>query len=79
MLHLFCRLEWESAVIRGNHCFQALEEERLQQLKELASCYLNNYKEIGPKLVQVSLTFNHFIACVVDLFLCLHWNGSFLK
>lgn len=46
------RLEWETAVIRGSHCFQALEEERLQQLKDLATCYLNHLQEIGPKMVQ---------------------------
>lgn len=46
------RLEWESAILRGSYCFQALEEERLQQLKDLAFCYLRHYKEVGPKLVQ---------------------------
>ncbi|CAG2053438.1 unnamed protein product [Timema podura] len=46
------RLEWETAVIRGSHCFQALEEERLQHLKDLASCYLQHLTEMGPKLVQ---------------------------
>lgn len=50
---LVCRLEWETAVIRGSHCFQALEEERLQQLKDLAACYLHHLQEMGPKLVQV--------------------------
>ncbi|GLH02880.1 Drebrin-like protein [Gryllus bimaculatus] len=46
------RLEWETAVIRGSHCFQALEEERLQQLKDLAACYLNHLQDMGPKLIQ---------------------------
>jgi hypothetical protein len=46
------RLEWETAVIRGSHCFQALEEERLQQLKDLAACYLHHLQEMGPKMVQ---------------------------
>ncbi|KDR11453.1 Nostrin [Zootermopsis nevadensis] len=46
------RLEWETAVIRGSHCFQALEEQRLQQLKDLAFCYLNHVQEMGPKVVQ---------------------------
>jgi hypothetical protein len=41
-------------VIRGSHCFQALEEERLQQLKDLAACYLNHLQEMGPKMIQVS-------------------------
>lgn len=50
---LGCRLEWETAVIRGSHCFQALEEERLQQLKDLAACYLHHLQEMGPKMVQV--------------------------
>nr|CAD7197160.1 unnamed protein product [Timema douglasi] len=44
--------KWETAVIRGSHCFQALEEERLQHLKDLASCYLQHLTEMGPKLVQ---------------------------
>ncbi|XP_075213015.1 nostrin [Lycorma delicatula] len=48
------RLEWESAVTRGSHCFQTLEEEKLQNLKELALCYLHHYKGLGPKLVQSS-------------------------
>ncbi|XP_054271219.1 uncharacterized protein LOC128991946 [Macrosteles quadrilineatus] len=46
------RLEWESAVLRGSQCFQTLEEERLQQLKELTDTYLHHYKEVGPKLTQ---------------------------
>lgn len=49
------RLEWESAVLRGSHSFQTLEEERLQQLKELTDIYLQHYKEVGPKLTQVVL------------------------
>ncbi|CAH0388627.1 unnamed protein product [Bemisia tabaci] len=48
------RLEWETAVVRGSHCFQALEEERLNQLKNLANSYLRHFKEIGPKLTQSS-------------------------
>ena len=40
-------------MIRGSHCFQALEEERLQQLKDLAGCYLHHLQEMGPKMVQV--------------------------
>lgn len=47
------RLEWETAVTRGSHCFQALEEERLSSLKNLASCYLRHLKDVGPKLIQV--------------------------
>ncbi|XP_067011922.2 nostrin isoform X2 [Anabrus simplex] len=46
------RLEWETAVIRGSQCFQALEEERLQQLKDLAGSYLHHLQEMTPKLVQ---------------------------
>ncbi|XP_063229853.1 nostrin isoform X1 [Bacillus rossius redtenbacheri] len=46
------RLEWETAVIRGSHCFQALEEERLQHLKQLATGYLRHLSELGPKLMQ---------------------------
>jgi hypothetical protein len=57
-------LEWETAVIRGSHCFQALEEERLQQLKDLASCYLNHLQEMGPKVVQV----RYFVASALLIF-----------
>ncbi|XP_046669260.1 nostrin isoform X2 [Homalodisca vitripennis] len=46
------RLEWESAVLRGSQCFQSMEEERLQQLKELTDSYLHHYKDVGPKLTQ---------------------------
>lgn len=49
------RLEWESAVTKGSQCFQALEEERLSCLKNLASCYLKHFQDIGPKLIQVNL------------------------
>jgi hypothetical protein len=52
-------------VIRGSHCFQALEEERLQQLKDLAGCYLHHLQEMGPKMVQVRC----FVA-VVSLVCC---------
>ncbi|KAG8233678.1 hypothetical protein J437_LFUL014120 [Ladona fulva] len=48
------RLEWETAVNKGSQCFQQLEEERLQNLKELAARYLANIQEVGPKLVQSS-------------------------
>lgn len=46
------RLEWETAVLRGSYCLQAIEEERLQNLKELGSMYLRHLKEMGPKMVQ---------------------------
>jgi hypothetical protein len=66
---LCCRLEWETAVIRGSHCFQALEEERLQQLKDLAACYLNHLQEMGPKMVQVRPLFTS------DLLVFCHRTG----
>ena len=62
-IFLGCRLEWETAVIRGSHCFQALEEERLQQLKDLAACYLRHLQEMGPKIIQVRCFIA--VACVV--------------
>ncbi|XP_065216530.1 uncharacterized protein Nost isoform X2 [Planococcus citri] len=49
------RLEWETAVIRGSQCFQALEEERLQQLKHLAFVYWQHCRDVGPKLTQSAL------------------------
>jgi hypothetical protein len=66
---LCCRLEWETAVIRGSHCFQALEEERLQQLKDLAACYLNHLQEMGPKMVQVKPSFFFFLE-ILSLNVC---------
>ncbi|XP_071451671.1 nostrin [Hetaerina americana] len=48
------RLEWETAVNKGSQCFQSLEEERLQNLKELATRYLSHIQEVGPKRVQSS-------------------------
>lgn len=49
------RLEWETAVTRGSHCFQELEEERLSVLKTLGQCYLKNLKDVGPRIIQVIL------------------------
>ncbi|KAK4296966.1 hypothetical protein Pmani_030570 [Petrolisthes manimaculis] len=45
------RLEWESAVYKGSSCFQTLEEERLQSLKELVVKYHKLSTESAPKLV----------------------------
>ncbi|XP_042220680.1 nostrin-like isoform X1 [Homarus americanus] len=45
------RLEWESAVYKGSNCFQTLEEERLQALKDLVVKYHKNAKEAAPKMV----------------------------
>jgi hypothetical protein len=47
------RLEWETAVNRGSQCFQALEEERLQHLKELIEQYYQALTVMGPKIVEV--------------------------
>ncbi|KAK9500523.1 hypothetical protein O3M35_001771 [Rhynocoris fuscipes] len=47
------RLEWESAIVRGSHCFQVLEEERLRGLKDLATSYVQNHNNIGPKFTQM--------------------------
>ena len=35
LLQKFCRLEWESAVLRGCTVFRQMEEERLEQLRGL--------------------------------------------
>ena len=56
IFNVFCyryRLEWETAVVRGSRCFQALEEERLKQLKHLVFVYWQHCRDIGPKLTQV--------------------------
>lgn len=47
------RLEWETAVTRGSHCLQALEEERLQQMGALAATHLAHLAQLGPQLLQV--------------------------
>ncbi|CAB3361693.1 Hypothetical predicted protein [Cloeon dipterum] len=46
------RLEWETAVNRGSQCFQALEEERLQHLKELVEHYHQILTQMCPKVNQ---------------------------
>ncbi|XP_045110666.1 uncharacterized protein LOC123504311 isoform X3 [Portunus trituberculatus] len=43
------RLEWESAVYKGSSCFQTLEEERLQALRDLVVKYHKNALESSPK------------------------------
>ncbi|XP_068238088.1 LOW QUALITY PROTEIN: serine-rich adhesin for platelets [Palaemon carinicauda] len=48
------RLEWESAIYKGSNCFQTLEEERLQALKDLIVKYHKNAKEAAPKLVAIA-------------------------
>ncbi|KAK8740521.1 hypothetical protein OTU49_002952 [Cherax quadricarinatus] len=48
------RLEWESAVYKGSSCFQTLEEERLQALKDLVVKYHKNAKEAAPKMVAIA-------------------------
>ncbi|XP_047499176.1 uncharacterized protein LOC125045783 isoform X1 [Penaeus chinensis] len=48
------RLEWESAIYKGSNCFQTLEEERLQALKDLVVKYHKNAKEAAPKLVAIA-------------------------
>lgn len=45
------RLEWESAVYKGSSCFQTLEEERLQALRDLVVKYHKNALESSPKVV----------------------------
>ena len=35
LIQKFCRLEWESAVLRGCTVFRQMEEERLEQLRGL--------------------------------------------
>ncbi|XP_050734362.1 uncharacterized protein LOC127007409 isoform X3 [Eriocheir sinensis] len=47
------RLEWESAVYKGSSCFQTLEEERLQALRDLVVKYHNNSVESAPKIVAI--------------------------
>ncbi|KAK4023465.1 hypothetical protein OUZ56_008873 [Daphnia magna] len=46
------RLEWESTTQRGGRCFHALEQERLEQLKDLLSKYYICFRDYCPKLCQ---------------------------
>ncbi|XP_044726706.1 uncharacterized protein LOC123290551 [Chrysoperla carnea] len=46
------RLEWESAVLRGSGTFQALEEERLKNLKSYLSSYLHLCNEMEPRILE---------------------------
>ncbi|CAG9858488.1 unnamed protein product [Phyllotreta striolata] len=48
------RLEWESAVLRGASTFQALEEERLKNLKSVLTSYLHHNNFVGPRLIEAS-------------------------
>jgi len=44
------RLDWEAAVARGARCLQILDEERLQELSNLAARYVRHLREVGPGL-----------------------------
>ncbi|XP_046454593.1 uncharacterized protein LOC124202314 [Daphnia pulex] len=46
------RLEWESTTQRGGRCFHALEQERLEQLKDLLSKYYVCFRDYCPKMCQ---------------------------
>ncbi|XP_057378003.1 LOW QUALITY PROTEIN: uncharacterized protein LOC130699973 [Daphnia carinata] len=46
------RLEWESTTQRGGRCFHALEQERLEQLKDLLSKYYICFRDYCPKMCQ---------------------------
>ncbi|CAG9813904.1 unnamed protein product [Phaedon cochleariae] len=48
------RLEWESAVLRGASTFQALEEERLNNLKTVLNSYLHHNNDLGPRLIEAT-------------------------
>ncbi|XP_071513677.1 uncharacterized protein Nost isoform X3 [Panulirus ornatus] len=61
------RLEWESAVYKGSSCFQTLEEERLQALKNLVVKYHKNAKEAAPKMVAIAARLDEPVAtCDVE-------------
>ncbi|XP_014243134.1 nostrin isoform X1 [Cimex lectularius] len=47
------RLEWESAIVRGSHCFEVMEDERLKGLRTLADLYAKCFKQTAPKLTQI--------------------------
>nr|XP_023016521.1 nostrin-like [Leptinotarsa decemlineata] len=47
-------LEWESAVLRGASTFQALEEERLNNLKSVLTSYLHHSNDLGPRLIEAT-------------------------
>ncbi len=49
-----CRLEWESAVLRGCNVFRQMEEERLDQLRQLGEKYNQAMDEHRPRLVASS-------------------------
>ncbi|KAK2702830.1 nostrin-like [Artemia franciscana] len=57
------RLDWEAATNRGSRCFHAMEEERLTQMRDIASQYLSVVKNLSQKLVQIADRLNIPIAC----------------
>ncbi|XP_050306728.1 uncharacterized protein LOC126743603 [Anthonomus grandis grandis] len=48
------RLEWESSVLRGVNTFQALEEERLSNLKFVLLSYLRHSAELQPRIIEAT-------------------------
>lgn len=64
----FNRLEWESAVLRGASTFQALEEERLSNLKTILSSYFHHSNDLGPRLIEVRISiFLHCTNCICKI------------
>ncbi|KOB76292.1 putative dna binding protein, partial [Operophtera brumata] len=48
------RLEWETCVVKGAGMLEALEEERLAQLKSSADCYLRLTAALPPQLAETA-------------------------
>lgn len=42
-------------MLRGVNTFQALEEERLNNLKTVLTAYFQHESELGPRLIEVTL------------------------
>ena len=54
LLTLYCRLDWESSVLRGCSSMRRMEEDRLCQLRNLAEQYHQIMSDNRPKLVASS-------------------------
>ncbi|OWR41994.1 hypothetical protein KGM_202978 [Danaus plexippus plexippus] len=48
------RLEWETSVVKGAGMLESLEEERLEQLKSAADCYLRLTAAVPPQLAEAT-------------------------
>lgn len=57
-------------MLRGASTFQAIEEERLSNLKAVLNSYLHHSNDLGPRLIEVGIL---FLFCLKE-----YWNIKYV-